>query len=181
MASSTHAAKFKSRNGAKALSDLGPMNHLSPKERAFVKTGIGNGLLVESLPIPSDDDWLSEHHETFQNLSQWRAKFDNYVSKERQSKKVIYLVPLDERISNACVDTDGKGKTVTFIHLLESYAKAFFSDFIVKILDMKATQLDFKSRIHFGKKQFLIPDICQFLEKKFPKDAYCIVGITVTD
>ena len=181
MACSRKATTGKSRDAAKALSDVGTLHHLNPEERNFIKATIKQSLLFSDLPKPADDDWLSEHQEAFQSYSQWKGKFEHVISREHHSKNVIYLVPLDDKILNTHVDTDGKGKMLKFITLLQSYAEAFFRSFKVKVLDIKRGNMDFKSRIHCGRKQFLISDICQFLKAKFPKDAYCVVGITMTD
>ncbi|EAS03423.1 peptidase family M54 protein (macronuclear) [Tetrahymena thermophila SB210] len=142
---------------------LGDLSSLSQKNQTQIKKIIG---YFKPVPNPYSDDWLYNQKEEGQT-------FDKYIEKPRTidtKKRKIYIQPLEQDINKEFVDK------------LKIFASAFFFGIKVDFLPLlEVEKLGVKTRINENKKQFYAPKILELLKESKPKDAYCIIGICMTD
>ncbi|XP_039879206.1 archaemetzincin-2 isoform X2 [Simochromis diagramma] len=75
-------------------------------------------------------------------------------------------------------------QTDQYVEWLRDYCQAFFYGLSVKLLPAVAvseTKCSFRVNSNSYNLQILTGDLLQFLKKRKPKDAFCIVGITMID
>ena len=106
--------------------DLGNLQQLSKKEKAFLTEGIKDKKLFPPLPTPDEDAWLSSHTETQQSHAAWSRKFQSVVTAASQNNKIC-LVPLGDEWTESEVDVDKSGNKESFLSLLQRFAAAFFT------------------------------------------------------
>lgn len=90
-------------------------------------------------------------------------------SNAKGCKGKIYLLPLD---------------MPAFFPMkrLVEYTKIYFHGLQVECLDGTAIDMkSIKSRTHYNQKQYLTKSIANICKQMKPKDAYCVVAITMTD
>lgn len=121
---------------------------------------------TEPLRPPGKDDWLTSHPEKRQTYRDYTRSFPNLPSEERN---VIYLMPLGQF-----------GKDDPSLKELRRYTKIFFG-LEVKLLQSPAGLKPTSRRGWEGKIQWLTGDVLNQLEQVLPSDAYCLLGITMTD
>lgn len=145
---------------------IGPTLNLSPAlRRAFAAAGG-----FEPIPAPGPHDWLANHHEPGQTFETFLRSRSNRPDAARRS---IYLQPLDEFAPGSSPSLEA----------LKVFAKAFFAMEvqIVPIVRVEGASIQTRTHPATGQRQLLTPDILMLLAKKLPRDAYCVVGITVHD
>jgi archaemetzincin len=119
--------------------------------------------------IPKTGDWLADHNELGQS-------FDEFVisnfNKPDQSRKTIYLQPLNKFSQ----------PKLSIVKLLSWYASIFFC-LNVKVLPAISIGETVTNRVNpaTGKLQILTNDILRLLKQNLPKDAFCILGLTMSD
>ena len=106
--------------------DLGNLQQLSKKEKAFLTEGIEDKKLFPPLPTPDEDAWLSSHTETQQSHAAWSRKFQSVVTAASQNNKIC-LVPLGDEWTDSEVDIDKSSRKESFLSLLQRFAAAFFT------------------------------------------------------
>ena len=106
--------------------DLGNLQQLSKKEKAFLTEGIKDKKLFPPLPTPDEDAWLSSHTETQQSHAAWSRKFQSVVTAASQNNKIC-LVPLGDEWTESEVDVDKSSNKESFLSLLQRFAAAFFT------------------------------------------------------
>ena len=106
--------------------DLGNLQQLSKKEKAFLTEGIQDKKLFPPLPTPDEDAWLSSHTETQQSHAAWSRKFQSVVTAASQNNKIC-LVPLGDEWTESEVDVDKSSNKESFLSLLQRFAAAFFT------------------------------------------------------
>ena len=106
--------------------DLGNLQQLSKKEKAFLTEGIKDKKLFPPLPTPDEDAWLTSHTETQQSHAAWSRKFQSVVTAASQNNKIC-LVPLGDEWTESEVDIDKSSKKESFLSLLQRFAAAFFT------------------------------------------------------
>ena len=106
--------------------DLGNLQQLSKKEKAFLTEGIEDKKLFPPLPTPDEDAWLSSHTETQQSHAAWSRKFQSVVTAASQNNKIC-LVPLGDEWTESEVDIDKSSNKESFLSLLQRFAAAFFT------------------------------------------------------
>ncbi|MGQ9592431.1 MAG: archaemetzincin [Planctomycetota bacterium] len=124
----------------------------------------------EPIPKPGPMDWLAEHPEGGQTFEEFRRARKNLPTPERST---LYLQPLGAF----------GGAGAPSLATLREFAEAFFA-MPVKILDPVALEPEkFTTRVNAftGKRQLLTTDLLRFLEKRLPKDAFSLLGITMED
>jgi archaemetzincin len=122
------------------------------------------------IPIPKPGDWLASHPERGQTFASYCAVGFNRPSSTRH---VIYLLPLG----------DFPADTSPPLEDLRAYAEAFFQ-LEVKVLPAVAiAESKFSLRIneYTQKLQLRSTDVLTFLKTQLPRDAYCLLGVTMTD
>jgi archaemetzincin len=124
----------------------------------------------EFMPAPKPGDWLAEHPEEGQTFDQFVRAHPPQPDIRRAT---IYLQPLGE----LC-----KGKGVP-VETLKEFGTAFFG-MNVKILSplpIAGSQLRTRINPFSRNRQILAPDILMLLRGRFPRDAFCLLAITMED
>lgn len=117
---------------------------------------------------PSPGDWLHSHKENHQAYDCYKLPLYNEVTPQR---KTIYLQQF--------------GKfNLDFIKQLCNFCSVFYPKMEVKtlpILEFEKELATIKKRTNYYGSQYLAQDILAYMEKRVPKDAYCVMGITLKD
>jgi archaemetzincin len=122
------------------------------------------------VPEPGPHDWLTIHKEPGQS-------YKEYIRSEpvrpESGKNIIYFQPVG-------VFPDGKSPP---LDSLEEYARAFFTleISVLPALSLKDHNLTTRINQYTGNRQILTTDVLYMLQKKMPKDAYCVLAITMED
>lgn len=162
--------------------DLGNLQNLSKKEKAFLVNGLKDNKLFPVLPEPDKHDWLSSHSERKQSYNSWWQRLQTAIPPSRKDKKKICLVPLGDDWTESEVKIDKSGKKESFLSLLQHFAAVFFTGFQVDVLpSVSIGKLNCKTRMNCGTLQLYIPDVYKYLQAKWPPGAFCVVGITMID
>ena len=122
------------------------------------------------ITLPRSNDWLSQHTEKGQSFAEYR---DSGANRPDATHRIIYLLPLGEFEEESSPPLEE----------VRAYAAAFFQ-MEVKLLPVyQPHDLEFKPREnpHDGQHQLLTRSIRAFLKTQLPADAYCLLGITMTD
>ncbi len=157
---------FQPPTAAQQLAAIGPTNGLSPVLlRAFRPSE-----QFAPIPAPRAHDWLGAHREAGQTYARFVAAQYN---KPDPKRRVIFLQPLGTFRADESPPLDS----------LREFAAAFFG---LETRLLRAQEVDEKAvatrRNRFTKnKQLHAGDIMQVLERRLPPDAFCLLGITMTD
>jgi archaemetzincin len=118
----------------------------------------------EPIRAPGPNDWLANHQEE-------RQTFDDFVrsnpNRPTAQRRTIYLQPLG-----------------TFeLGPLKEFTEAFFMMPVVlrPPLDLTTAPITSRANPSTGQRQLLTTDILTFLRRQLPSDAFCMLGITMTD
>ena len=124
----------------------------------------------DPIPMPGPSDWLANHPEPGQTFEQYRHERVNHPDKRRRK---FYLQPLG-RFPSA---------TSPNVNQLSRFAEAFFAVPVELRPTVALASLPITSRTHPStrQQQLLTLDILAWLRKRLPRDAYCILGITMAD
>jgi archaemetzincin len=125
--------------------------------------------LFKPLTKIKSGDWLAEHKEFGQSFRSYSQGSYNRVKGSKQN--VIYLMCLDKVDDQYLIDLD----------VLVEYMSAFYYPLKVKMISGSGSNQSFKTRMNHGVKQYYIPDIFALLKTHIAKDAYCLIGVTMTD
>lgn len=131
--------------------------------------------LFAPITLHSQSDWLTSHPEDPQDFEQFFS--DPYRNKPSPEKHCIYI---------QCIGSLGNSRNVNeeYVQWLKSYCEAFFYGLTVKLLEpvpVSATRCSFRVNDSTHNLQIHAGQILRFLKKKKPRDAFCIVGITMID
>lgn len=127
----------------------------------------------QPLPAPGPDDWLANHPEPGQS-------FDDYVASKPNrpdsTRSTIYLQPLG----------NFSAEQAPSLPLLADFAAAFFCldvELLPTWTDLSSNALPITRRRSplSGHEQLLTTDILQGLRDRLPRDAFCVLGITMAD
>jgi archaemetzincin len=146
---------------------VGDLSELTPMlRRAFA----ADAPEFEPIPKPDPNDWLAVHQEPGQTFDEFRASHPNRSTQDRHT---IYLQPLGNFPS---------GRSPS-IEKLREFAAAFFA---MEAKALPPTALDaskFTSRRnpYTGNPQILTGDVLNFLKADVPRDAFCVIAITMED
>jgi archaemetzincin len=160
------ASQFTPPTRAQQLAAIGPTMGLpQPLQRALEPRG-------DFLPIsePQPSDWLANHTEVGQTFDQFTRSLLNHPDNQRSK---LYIQPLD-RFN----ESDGPA-----LDQLRRFTTAFFMLEVVVLPPSDWTQDHITSRRNpwTGQTQLLTGDILNALEARLPKDAFALLGITMTD
>lgn len=141
---------------------IGPLDNLpSPVRRLLDPSGYA------PMDIPGEIDWLTVHPETGQTSAAFLRALPNYPN---ASRRTICLQPLE------VFSAEG-------VHLsrLKDFAEAFCG-LPVRILPVIQTG-KITTRVNSATRntQLLTGDILQMLKQHVPRDAYCVLGLTLRD
>lgn len=153
-------------------------NEYTEKERRFLEEGLNPGQpnsLFQNITIHSDSDWIPAHPEDPQDFESFYR--DPYRKIPSASQKTIYIQTIGS-FGDAGVQTE------QYVEWLRDYCQAFFYGLNVKLLppvSVAQTGCSFRINSNSHNLQILTGDLLRFLENRKPKDAFCIVGITMID
>ncbi|XP_006273060.2 archaemetzincin-2 isoform X1 [Alligator mississippiensis] len=131
--------------------------------------------LFAPITLHSESDWISSHPEPTQDFEQFYH--DRYRSTPTSQKSAIYVQPIGSF-------GDSKVSPENYLKWLKDYCEAFYYGLMVKILDpvpVSQTACAFRVNEYTHNLQIHAGDLLQFLKKRKPRDAFCIVGITMID
>jgi archaemetzincin len=119
---------------------------------------------------PAPEDWLTSHYEARQTYNDFLRSKRNLPSSVANT---LYILPLGEFKESENPRLDD----------LREYAEAYFG-LPVKVLAgvPLAEEKSITRRVPYGNLiQFLSTDILEYLKRRLPKDAYCMIGVTMED
>ena len=147
--------------------------------------------IFSPIETPGRSDWLSNFPTKPQPFCKWQQKIRNHVSSQ---KRTIYILPLGEFVADKTPDKSkvaGGAKITTigqiFLHDLKIYTQLFFPSMIVKLLEeVPLSKLKCQSRHHIvddgvTREQLMIPGIFDYMKGILPRDAYCMLAVTMID
>ena len=142
---------------------IGPVEHLPAEVRQLLDPA---GFAPMDVPGPAD--WLSVHPEPGQTSRAFLRLHPNFPDEERRT---IYLQPLEE------FPPDWPS-----LSRLKAFTEAFFS-MPIRVLPVVRHLGTITGRVNIasGKLQLLTSDIRKQLKARLPRDAYCLLGITLRD
>lgn len=124
----------------------------------------------DPIPIPGPADWLAQHPESGQTFEDFVRSNPNRPDAIRNE---IYLQPLG-------VFKEGQSPS---IDLLRTYTSAYFALDAEMLPPMGMAGSGFKTRLnpYTGNRQILSSQILTFLKKRLPRDAFCLLAVTMED
>jgi len=134
-------------------------------QRAFAP-----GKAFEPLSDPKPGEWLAEHAEPGQTFDQFIRCAPNKPNAQRNR---IYLQPLG-------VFPEGLSPS---LEKLRAFTAAYFA-LEVEVLDpllIDTGNIRSRRNPYTGNQQMLTTDILSLLKKRLPKDAFCVLSITMED
>ena len=143
---------------------IGPIEQLPPAVQRLL-----NPANFAPIKAPGPGDWLAVHPETGQTYRQFVDSHPNFPD---HTHTTIYLQPLEEFPLDAPP-----------LVRLKTFTEAFFS-MPVQVLPVPAGGLGkITSRVNHqtGKPQLFTQDILRLLKQRLPRNAYCLLGITLRD
>jgi archaemetzincin len=124
----------------------------------------------QPLPEPGPNDWLQNHPEAGQTFDQFTQSLPNRPDSQRNK---LYIQPLGR-----FTESDGPA-----LDQLRRFTAAFFMMDVVVLppSGQAGTHITSRRNPHTGQTQLLTGDILRALEARLPKDAFALLGITMTD
>ncbi|XP_062859182.1 archaemetzincin-2 isoform X2 [Trichomycterus rosablanca] len=148
----------------------------SKEEKRFLEEGLlPDSPLFTSITVHSDSDWIPSHPEAPQDFQSFYS--NPYRSTPNSGHKTIYIQTIGSF-------GEGDGITEQYVEWLREYCEAFYHGLVVKLLQpvtVASTGCTFRVNSNTHNLQLHAGDLLAFLKKKKPKDAFCIVGITMID
>jgi archaemetzincin len=158
--------KFKMPTAAERVKALGSTEKLPAVFRKAV-LGFDD---FERLPAPGSSDWLAQHKERGQSFDKFVKSKPNVPDKKRNK---LYFQPIGDF-------PEGRSPS---LKALKECATLTFGLPVVFMKPIALSELKVKTRINggSGQKQVRTVEVMNHLAKKLPDDAYCCLGITMTD
>ncbi|XP_077922107.1 archaemetzincin-2 isoform X3 [Halichoerus grypus] len=131
--------------------------------------------LFGPITLHSESDWITSHPEPPQDFEQFFS--DPSRKAPSPEKRSIYI---------QCIGSLGNTRVISeeYIKWLKGYCEAFFYGLTVKLLEpvpVSVTRCSFRINDNTQNLQIHAGHILRFLKRKKPRDAFCIVGITMID
>ena len=126
--------------------------------------------IADTMPEPKPGEWLYEMEEKGQT-------FEEFVKglwpRPDSTNQTIYLQPLGTF----------SGGTTPDLKLLQKFTEIYFMMpvIILPSIDSDTMQITSRTNPHTHHKQLLTTDILDYLELRFPDDAFCLTALTVQD
>jgi archaemetzincin len=120
------------------------------------------------IPTPQPSDWLATISETGQTFAQYQRSQPN---RPDQTRTTIYLLPLGEFPADVAPS----------LSRLADFASAFFEMPVKQLPEVSIQGLPIKSRPRASGRQLLAGDVLKWMKPRVPKDAYCVLAVTMTD
>uniref|UniRef100_A0A673FR72 Archaemetzincin-2 n=1 Tax=Sinocyclocheilus rhinocerous TaxID=307959 RepID=A0A673FR72_9TELE len=148
----------------------------SRPEMTFLEEGLLPGnLLFSPITINSDSDWIPAHPEDPQDFQSFYI--NTYRRSPSSGRNTIYI---------QTIGSFGEGAVVAeqYVEWLKDYCQAFCYGLVVKLLPLvtvASTACSFRINGNTHNLQLHAGEPLNFLKKRKPRDAFCIVGITMID
>jgi archaemetzincin len=158
--------KFHPPNEEEARQAIGSLDGLPERFRkAFLPSRD-----FEPVPAPGPNDWLAVHPEPGQSFADFVRSRPN---KPDAIRNTVYLQPLED------FET-GKAPP---LQTLAQFAQAFFRVPVQTLSPSTVSRRKITTRTnpYTGQPQLLTRDVLRHLQQILPKNAFCIVGITMRD
>lgn len=119
---------------------------------------------------PTSGEWLDQRREPGQTFEQYRCG-DAYWPDP--SRDTIYIQPIQE-----C-----EGEASPSIEVLAEFASAYFDMDAEALSPIDVAMSRFRSRIHprSDRRQVLTTDVVDYLRRRLPRDAFCMIGMAESD
>lgn len=155
---------FQPPDESRRVAAIGPTHHLpAALRKAFSTEGF------EPIPAPGPSDWLGQHVERGQTLAAFLASRPNRPVAPRT---ILYLLPLGDFDPDWTPSLEG----------LRDCSTAFFGLETRILPPIALDSPTLRSRLRdSGRVQFVSDDILKLLEGRLPADAFCLLGVTMTD
>lgn len=158
--------QFRPPNAQARLAAIGDLRSLSPElQRVF-----DPGQDFAPMPAPGSRDWLANYHEGGQTFAEFLQAEPNRPDRERHT---IYLLPL----------SDFSVERAPSLEKLREFTEAYFTleTKLLPTLIIPPDQITTRVREGTDRPQWFANDLLKMLEPQLPPDAYCLLGITLTD
>lgn len=125
--------------------------------------------LFRPIPKPKAGDWLASHREAGQSFDQWSR---SGAPRPGKTRRVIYLQPVGKFDESA-----------PSLKALREYTAAYFQceTKVAPLIDPKIIGARSRVNPHSGKQQLLCGDVMGYLKRRLPKDAFCVLAVTMID
>ncbi len=158
--------RFRTPSAQERMAAIGDVSQL-PRElqRAFAP---GDDFVP--MPLPGLRDWLAKYPEGGQTFSEFLRSEPNPLDEQR---RLIYLQPIGEFATEFAPS----------LEKLREFTEAYFTleTKLLPTLTIPAEHVATRVREGTERPQWLAADILKILELQLPPDAYCLLGVTLTD
>jgi archaemetzincin len=120
------------------------------------------------MPTPGPSDWLAEHEEAGQSVTQFHADEPNLPQPPRDT---IVVQPL-----GTLADFHGPDLATQ-----REFLALYFGLPVSTRDPVDPGELGVGMRVHFGKRQLHAGDVLDALKERLPDDAYCCIAVTDVD
>lgn len=157
---------FRSPSPQKRLAAIGDVSQLP----AELQQAFAPGSDFVPMPLPGPRDWLAHYPEGGQTFSDFLRSAPNQLDDER---RLIYLRPIGEFTSEHAPS----------LEKLREFTEAYFTleTKLAPMLTISADQVTTRVREGTDSPQWLAAEVLKILETQLPPDAYCLLGVTLTD
>lgn len=145
--------------------------------------------LIRPMPLPGPQDWLSRFPTEPESFEKWESREER--NEVVAGKNTIYIMPIGEFSEQATLEEKAKDKksgvSDPFLAELLEYAEIFFFGLPIKMLprvpveSLNATTRMLEVARGVKRKQLQTKEIFLFLHHMLPRDAYCVLAITMLD
>lgn len=157
---------FRTPSAQKRLAAIGDVSQLSPDlQRTFAP---GDDFVP--LPPPGPRDWLAHYPEGGQTFADFLRSDPNLLDDQR---RYIYLQPIGEFTTEYAPS----------LEKLREFIQAYFTleTKLAPMVTIPADRVTTRVREGSDRPQWLADDVLTILESQLPPDAYCLLGVTLTD
>lgn len=158
--------EFRTPSAEERLAAIGALSQLPLElQQAFTP---GNDFVP--MPMPGPRDWLAKYPEGGQTYSEFLRSEPNRLDDQR---RLIYLQPIGEFATEYAPSLDK----------LRDFTEAYFTleTKLLPTLTITADHVTTRVREGTERPQWLAGDLLKILEPQLPPDAYCLLGVTLTD
>jgi archaemetzincin len=144
---------------------LGSIHHLPENIQRLLDPGA-----FEPIPKPLPEDWLANQVEHGQTCREFLRSHPNFPDAHRHT---LYLQPIGEFSAGAPA-----------LPRLQAFSEAYFSMRVKLLTPLAESRLGaITSRVNpeSGQRQLLTADLLNYLGRRLPGDAYCLLGVTMRD
>lgn len=122
----------------------------------------------KEMPEPEPGDWLSEHPERGQGYERFVVSHPNLPTKEKRTLYILPIGPFPDTVS---------------LKILQEYTATYYQLPAELLPEVSLEEVGATSRKNpfTGDFQLYTVDILNDLILRLPKDAYCLIGVTMTD